>query len=495
MQSAARNGHRLTAIRIIAGLAILQLFIALFNAHLTFTHEESMWHYIGRNWIRHGMQPYTGGADNKSPLIFLVFGISDWLFGVNSVFPRILGSIIEMIGVYYLYRIAVHVGSNPAKGRDGHYEGLFVVSIYGFSLLWKMSGGKLVSFTETYATTFVIISFYHCFRANKNRHYFISGLLAGIGFGFRFSALFAIAAISITCLRRSIKAALLFTCGIITACLVLALLAYIAGIHLSDIIHYGITDNFGKGSTTDHSLQWKLESFINNFFESELVLFYPFVFGYIFLKRKFDPLVTWLIFAFIGINLLGIYARPHFKELLPALSLISAMTLADLVYDYKFPFKPLLLIVCICFFPKQIEPFIGLKKWIKGTTATAGHCDPENPQSNEDMEKQLGLWIKANTKPTDLVYVAGFGARVQVYSERISPTTYFNVTQTPSARQQLSKDLINTMPDLIAIPAFENYINYVHEDIRNTVKHVVQDHYRFETCKHGYDIFRLKNVR
>lgn len=484
---------RLTVIGIIAGLAVLQLFIALFNAHLTFTHEEAMWHYIGRNWLRHGMPPYSGGADNKSPLIFLVFGISDWLFGVNYWFPRILGTVAEMIGVYYLYKTAVHPGTNPAKGRDGQYEGLFVLVVYGFSLLWKMSGGKLVSFTETYATTFVIVSFYHCLRAEKNKHYFISGLLAGIGLAFRFSAIFGIAAIGITCLRRNIKAVLLFAGGMISACLVLALLAYAAGIHLSDIIYFGLTDNFGTGSTTDHPFTYKLESFASNFFESEFVLFYPFVIGYIVLKRKFDPLITWLVFTFIGINLLGIYARPHFKELLPALSIMTAITLAGLVQDYKVSFKALLAITCICFLPKQIEPLIGVKNWALGSFHKINYCYP--PQSSEDADKSLGLWIKANTQPADLVYVAGFGARVQVFSERISPTIYFNVTQTPSAKQQLSKDLMNRMPVLVAIPAFQNYHQYVGADIRKVVDDLVHNYYFRDGCRFGYDIYRLKTVK
>ena len=66
------------------------------------TFDESMWHYIGRNWIRNGLVPYQGGVDNKSPLIFLIFGISDWLFGVNYWFPRLLGIAVQSTG-YLLF--------------------------------------------------------------------------------------------------------------------------------------------------------------------------------------------------------------------------------------------------------------------------------------------------------------------------------------------------------------------------------------------------------
>src|SRR5437868_15313578 len=84
--------------------AILQLSIALLSNHLNF--DEAMWQYIGRNWFRNGIAPYAGGVDNKSPLIFAVFGLSDRLFGINCWFPRILGTIFQSAGIYYLYKVA-----------------------------------------------------------------------------------------------------------------------------------------------------------------------------------------------------------------------------------------------------------------------------------------------------------------------------------------------------------------------------------------------------
>src|SRR6202012_2876038 len=94
------------ALQLIALSLILQLFVALLTDGFALSFDEAMWHYIGRNWFGHGLTPYSGGIDNKSPLIFAVFGLSDWLFGVNYWFPRVLGALVQSIGIYYLYRIA-----------------------------------------------------------------------------------------------------------------------------------------------------------------------------------------------------------------------------------------------------------------------------------------------------------------------------------------------------------------------------------------------------
>ena len=93
----SRNQIEWKPIHILIVLAIIQLLITLLTDGFALSFDEAMWHYIGRNWFRHGMTPYTGGVDNKSPLIFAVFGISDWLFGVNYWFPRVLGTVIQSI--------------------------------------------------------------------------------------------------------------------------------------------------------------------------------------------------------------------------------------------------------------------------------------------------------------------------------------------------------------------------------------------------------------
>lgn len=446
-----------------------------------------MWHYIGRNWFRHGLTPYQGGIDNKSPFLFAIYGISDWLFGINFWFPRIIGLMVQSIGIYYIYKIAKQIAGTRA--------GLFALSLYGLSLLWRTTGGKLVSFTETYATAFVIISFYKCFTAENNKHYFISGLVAGLGISCRFSAVFGTGAIFIMALRKNFKGALLLGAGVITGCLVMAGLIELLGIHVRDFLFYGFADNFGHGSTTDFSWEYKLDAFFNNFFNSELILFYPFLTGYILIKRKLDDLLIWLVCTFIGINLLGLYARPHFKELLPAFSLTAAICLTYLVDRNQVSFKAIMIIIWICFFPKTLEPLWGLRKIVdRPITPPKTYCDNPGAITDEEAERRLGKWIRSETKDADLVYVAGYGARVQLYSERVSPALYFNITQTDYSKAQIYKDLTSKPPEIIAIPVFSSYKAWVDQDVRDYIDKLVETRYKYENCLYGYAIFRKNRL-
>jgi len=138
---------------------LLQLSVAFLTNSSAFTIDEAMLQYIGRNWFRHHLIPYTGGVDNKSPLAFAIFGLSDKLFGVNLWFPRLLGIIAQSTGLYFVYKIA-----NQFAGKQA---GFIAISLYGFSMLWHSTGGKFVSYTESYSITLIIIAFYYYFNAAK----------------------------------------------------------------------------------------------------------------------------------------------------------------------------------------------------------------------------------------------------------------------------------------------------------------------------------------
>ncbi len=464
-------------------IATLQLIIALLPNHLSF--DEAMWQYIGHNWFSNGLAPYRGGVDNKSPLIFAVFGLSDKLFGLNCWFPRVLGTVCESVGIYYLYKIAKHV--------SGELCGIFSITIYGFSLLWKSTDGTSVSFTETYAVTFIIISVYYLLTAQNNRQVFISGLFAAIGFAFRFTAFFGIAAIFLSMLKTQRKFIFSFCAGIILTLVFFIVVMVLSGIQLNDFIAYSLTQNFGQGSVTDRDISWRINSFANTFFYSEIILFYPFVLFFFFLKQRNNFFIIWLICTFTGINVIGIYATTHLKDILPAMALMSGISLAYLVQNYHIPVKPVLIIVWICFFPKLLQPFVDLKHFIFSPDMNAANlCAQPYLDPDDNAKKLLGQWINSNTVSGEKVFVAGYGSIVQAYSKRQSPTIYFNVTQTKTAKEVLFNDLINQKPVLMAIPEFPEYRSNVNSDISAFIDSLAAADYSFGQCMYGYAIYKLK---
>ncbi|MDB4904277.1 MAG: hypothetical protein JWQ63_3558 [Mucilaginibacter sp.] len=472
-------------LQIIILLSLFQLFVTLLTSGFVLSFDEAMWHYIGRNWFRHGLISYSGGIDNKSPLVFAIFGLSDMLFGVNYWFPRILGTMCQSVGIYYVYKIAKHLAGKQA--------GILAISFYGLSLLWHATGGEYVSFTETYEVTFIIVAFYWSITAQNSKDSFLSGFIGGIALGFRLSAFFCIVTLFIASLSKSKTNAFTFLAGVLSGIFLLVMIGIFARIDVHNLFTYMFADNFGPGSATDHTLAWRLENLSDKFLYSPIILFYPLVLAYLFIKRKVDLFVLWLIFAFAGINVIGIYDRVHLKELLPALSLMSAFAVNHLMSPYKLPIKLVMVIIWIIFFPKLLQPFDNLKKLLgRIPDSQDKYCLAPFIKPDEGSCKKLGWWVKSNTPVQEKVLVAGYGAQVQVYSERVSPTVYFNVTQTPIAKKRFFHDIRMNNPGMILIPLFSEYQHFVDQDMRIFIDTLIKKNYYLDRCMYSYNIYKIK---
>ena len=468
---------------LIVAFALLQLIIAVFTHSLTFTHEEAMWQYIGRNWVSNNMPPYSGGVDNKSPLIFYIFGISDWLFGNNIWFPRLLGTIVQSIGVWYLYKIVIRLA-----GLDAAF---FSIIIYSLSLMWLITGGRYVSFTETYAVAFMIIAFYYALCFENIFSFFLCGAMAAASVCFRISGVFGAFAICILLARKNYKTLLPFLLAFASAIILFFAWLYFEKISIKDFIFYGFTDNFGEGSVTTIPFSLEKKNFIEGFILSPLLLFYPFVCYFIFKIRKPPILLTWLVLEFIGVMLLGIIARNHLKHMLPALSAISGISIAVISTKYALKLKWVYVIIIFSFFPKTLEPLYGIKNiFFPAKDKSDQFCTtPSEPDPYQ--LKQLGFWIKDSLQPIEKVFIAGMGAQVQVYSETISPTIYFNVTQTKAAKERLYTDFSKTKPQFILIPTFREY-QTLSTDLKFFIDSLVKKEYLYIKCKYGYAIYNRK---
>jgi len=479
------NRRELYVLYIIIVLVLMQLFIALLTNGFALSADEAMWHYIGRTWFRNGLVPYAGGVDNKSPLIFAVFGLSDKLFGVNYWFPRVFGTLCQTIGIFYLYKIA--------KQMSGWRAGVLAISFYGLSVLWHGADGRYVSYTETYEVMFTILSFYFFISANRKKGFVISGFLAAIGFGFRLSAFFSIAALVVVSLRKKRTGTIAFCLGLLSGILFLALIGVIAGINLREVYVYAFADNFGAGSTTDHGLVWRMVQFYNMFFYSEVILFYPLVLIYLFIKKRVDWLVLWLIFVFVGINVVGNYARVDLKDLLPAMSLAGAFAVAHLINQYNISIKQVMLIIWICFSSKLVEPLVNFQRLFTGEFQKAENfCHEPYIQPDESASRQLGWWVKANTTTRQKVFVAGYGTQVQAYSERISPTIYFCATQTAIAKERFFRDMKQDKPEMILVPLFPEYKLYIDADLRLYIDQLVAKDYYLAQCMFNYNVYKIR---
>ena len=309
--------------------------------------------------------------------------------------------------------------------------------------------------------------------------------MAGIAIIFKLTAMLPSLIIFLMLLyRKKIPVSFFYASGILTIICIATVFFLLLGINLHDLLAYSFFDNFAFGSITDHPFAWKQQQFINQFFYSGTVLFYPLITAWIIIKRKIDVLILWLLASFIGICIIGMFARSHLKDLLPPLAIISALSISYLLEKYRIPLVSAVIVLLNIFFPKTTEPFYVLKNYFSSKKTIT--------DSTEDLKQQLGLWIKSNTRPTEKVYIAGYSSEAQAYSERLSPSIYFNVTQTPLAKQQLFFDLGKNMPAMIAIPLFKSYSNLVDTDIQQRINNLVVKNYYEDTCIYGYKVYRKK---
>lgn len=469
---------------LILGLTLMQLAIAL----LTFGHalyfDEASWHYIGRNWFRLGMAPYKGGYDNKSPLIFVIYGLSDLLFGVNYWFPRVAGTLVQLAGIWFLYRTAATLA--------GRRAGILVITMYGLSSLWTSTHGKYVSLTETYEVTALIIAAWFFIRARENKHLFVSGLFAALALAFRLTAVAGILSLFIFSFLVRKGYAVYFAAGIIVGIVALAGGLRMAGINLSEVWHYSFIDNLSAGNLFERSPEEKLRGALNGFVFSGLALFYPFLAGYLIVRRSLDWITCWLLGASVCIYRIGLFDPAHFKDILPPLSLAGGLFIDDMIGKYVLPFKPCLAAIAICFFPKTTEPILVISQLFRPSAdSSPGYCHPPYSPLDNLAKKELGCWIRDHSNKKDKLLIPFYSPTIQAYSERVAPTIYFSTNEMPQAKERFYQELREHRPDMVIIPLSDDYRKLVSGEMRSFVQQMVDTGgYRNDTCMYGYTIYR-----
>ncbi len=282
--------------------------------------------------------------------------------------------------------------------------------------------------------------------------------------------------------------------GVLLSVVFTGALLSLTGISVHDMYIYAFSDNFGPGSVTDHPVTWKLNNFSTHFFSSELVLFLPGLIGYFLIKERNNIFVTWLICELIAITVVGTYSPQHFKDLLPSLSLINAFSIVYLMERSGITLKHVMIVLWISFFPKSMEPVAGLKQlFLNQDKSDNLHNANIAPHEDDYAKKILGLWIRSNTALDTKVVVAGYGAIAQAYSERLSSSNYFNVTQTKTAKETYFKEISLNKPGLVFVPNSPEYAANTDTDMRDFVARLVSNDYYFDRALYGYNMYRIKN--
>lgn len=496
---------------------IVLLIISFGTSSIGMNYDEGQWNYIGRAWLQKGVPPYAGAMENKNPGIYLLYGFSNILFGVNFWFPRILGIVSLTLCAVLVFKIVRYLHS--------HFAASLAMILFGFAITWKSIGGRLTAQTESFMILFILLSFYVMLKLkdqpNKNRYLaglFTSGILMGIAIYFKQIAIISVLPLfgfyfmhtskASSIQKRRMSDFLVILGGILCFTVIGLIPIILSKLSFMDYLKGAWLIFTKEGTPTSFPPKERFERFIHTFKETKLILFYPLLFAFVVQRSKlvkrdipFSGILLWIATDVLSIMLSGIYSTYQLKLLLPSFSVASAIGLSTLLESDFISAKirpahygQIILIIFILWVPIYLEPVAALKNALMASPQndrSAELCGQPFSKPNENDRKQLGLWIKEITAEEDLVYIAGYGAPVQAYSERISPTRYFDgmFARLPQAADEIRGDLVSSPPKLILIPRFDAYKLWVTDHMKNMVEKIVDQGYSYKTCYYGYDIF------
>lgn len=439
------------------GILFLLILFTISAFHLSTNYDESLWMYIGNLWNDKGIPPYVGAVENKTPGIFTLFAISDYLTSGNVFFVRALGVIATLLTSYFLYAICSKIYNKISA--------VICMYIFGLITCWSSMDGFAFAHTEVFMVLFSTMAFYCLIKFKNSQEHFKWVLLAGISIGiaiaFKQIAVTTAVALAIILLIFSrgkffvslIKGPLVLVFGIGISTLLSYLVLYFYGVSFYDYIDGAWVILFNSGSKVASILE-HLNNFVSKLIMSRLLLFYPLIIWFLWKKNilnySFKILLTiWLLFDFIGVNFSGNYFGHQIKQMLPVFSIITAISISFLVSKkykeytnslYSRVVQVILLIGIICFPYKQL--YQNSKLILDyNSTSFAPH-------------EEIVSWIQKNSKPDDYIYIIGGEPniiRTQARAKRTSSSKYFQSIFLTSnyERDILFKDLKEKPPVFI----------------------------------------------
>jgi len=188
-----------------------------------FGRDQGLYHYVGREWFA-GALPYRDTMDQKTPLIYLLYGFACWLFDENMWSIRLVELIWVMSIGSHLARAASLRGEEPLPGVLGTATLASAIMYYGVLGFWDTAQCEIWYVGLTYLSLAVV---------QRHRRAVLGPLMAGFWGGLAclakppgvFMVMIPVVALGYNALsesraqatavrvRRVLQALLLFTAG------------------------------------------------------------------------------------------------------------------------------------------------------------------------------------------------------------------------------------------------------------------------------------------
>ncbi|MEA1874398.1 MAG: glycosyltransferase family 39 protein [Bacteroidota bacterium] len=465
------------------------LFLFLLLLLITINHpmfcDEGFWHYIASIWAEDGLAPYLHSVENKPPGIYYLYMLSNWLFGVNVMFVRLLG-IVSILFSAILVKRLIERFSNESAGLIGMY-------VFGLSNTWYIVDGHYPAVTESFMLLFVLLAFLRFTRAYPNSpkgvDFLIAGILLGCAVSFKQIAVFSGLAFILFYFMLYVKsfnlASHVKNTFLIIGSALFAHLLFVFPVLFSGVSFAEYFNGVWLILLDDGTLQGDVQAlydFFGDWFNSKLFIFWLVIplafFKRDIMKQKYVPaFFIWLFIDMLATSLPGTFNEHQFKPFLfPATVLFSVLFASLLNVDLrndkkKIQFSYFLIGLIIVLFPYRNVIING---YLEGF--------PDNTV-------QVGKWIEENTDEDKSLFVFDYGSAgiIMAYSDRICPVPNFNLVfvNTLDEYKALNENLLKNMPDILVI----NNTGYIDN---NLLQDEMISQYQKIHQMHGFDICSLK---
>ncbi len=460
--------------------------------------DEGVWAYIGRIWADHGVLPYSGAIENKATGIFMLYAASQWLFGLNIWFPRLLAVLFTLGTGFFIYLLTKKFGPKRAA--------LFAMTIFILTMPLNSTDGTYAE-TEVFMNFFRILAFLFSLLAfeKPKRRLFVA--LSGVAYGWAiaFKQLAVLDVIPLIAFhlvfvgkdwKRFLEHALWFVVGALGATGMSLVPYLLSGGTISNYIDGAWLILLRSGSSPA-TLVSRISGFFAHFFNVRLAFLALALLAYIISRKKLAaatpytvPLLIWALTDFLAYNADGWYLEHHLKVFIPSWSIIFGLMidygLSRLRVHHGAPGRSteddqdalaiLAMVGLLIFYiPFETNYYQNIRKNLRGDVFDTSLTD-------------LGIYARHITKPGDYIYIWGLHiGPTYYYSNRLAPSRYFSepFLGQPGALAEVEHDFVVHPPRFIFVPVDR-------EPPSAWLEKIIQSGYHLRETKFGHNIYERK---
>ena len=401
--------------------------------------DESVFLLMSKSLLD-GNLPYTQIWDHKPPGIYLLFSLSQIVFGQSVISIRILTCIFVSISCFALYK------SGNIFNSNNNYNGILAGILYAF---FSLKNGGLSANTELFFVFFNILAFHlvflTLFSSNKQLNFYkfrflIIGLIMGISLHIKYLVIFDFFAIFLILItyyfksneRNIIELTKVYFCLLIGAFIpfLLSTLYFMKSGHLNDYIYANFIANKIYSAETQFSLIYFIQVIIGQAVQNHplwlCLLITPF-YIYIFVPRKseesykFYALLLWFFMAFIGTCATKKFYPHYFLQILPPLCLLSSYMVITLLDSASLKPVKLGFAVTLIFLLPLLQ---SSSKPLKASMHFIDKKYVQNSDHWQDTPTRVSNYIKSRIGEDDYIYMADYQPIVYYLTNSKIPTKY-----------------------------------------------------------------------